>query len=89
MKNATVTEILDGVSFRLRTDAIIVLNGVQGPPRGSDADKKAKSKLVDLVLKKKIQYETTEWDTFGRTLAKVSLDGVDINTIMSKFIKTL
>ena len=89
MKQATVTEILDGTSFRLRTDAILVLDGVTPPAKGSDNDKKAKQKLSELVLKKKITYETTQWDEIGRTKAKVTLDGTDINKAIADYLKTI
>lgn len=89
MKQATVTEILDGTSFRLRTDAILVLDGVTPPSRGSENDKKAKQKLAELVLKKKITYETTQWDQIGRTMAKVTLDGTEINKTIADYLKTL
>lgn len=89
MKQATVIEILDAASFRLRTDAIIILDGVTPPTKGSDAEKKAKEKLAELVLKKKISYETTQFDEFGRTKAKVQIDGIDVNKSMVDYLKSL
>lgn len=89
MKQATVVEILDAVSFRLRTDAIVILDGVTPPNKGSEAEKKAKERLAELVLKKKVSYETTHFDEFGRTRAKVQIDGVDVNKGMADYIKSL
>jgi len=89
MKQATVVEILDAISFRLRTDAIIVLDGVMPPAKGSEAERKAREKLAELVLKKKVSYETTEFDEFGRTKAKVQIDGVDVNKNMVDYLKSL
>jgi endonuclease YncB( thermonuclease family) len=89
MKSGTVVEVLDAVSFRLRTDAILVLDGVEPPTRGSEAEKKAKEKLSELVLKKKVQYEVTEFDELGRTRAKVTIEGLNVNEEMAKYIKGL
>lgn len=89
MKSGTVVEIIDAVSFRLRTDAILVLDGVEPPPRGSEGERKAREKLAELVLKKKVQYEITEFDELGRTRAKVNIEGLNVNEEMVKFIKGL
>ncbi|MGQ9679254.1 MAG: thermonuclease family protein [Candidatus Bathyarchaeia archaeon] len=88
-KQATVVEILDAVSFRLRTDAIVILDGVTPPNKGSEAEKRAKERLAELVLKRKVSYETTQFDEFGRTRAKVQIDGVDVNESMADYIKSL
>lgn len=86
LKRATPVEIIDGISFRLRTDAIIVLDGVDAPRKNTPEGKKCMEKLSELVLKKKVEYETTEWTPMGQTLAKVKLEGQDINQIMKDFI---
>jgi endonuclease YncB( thermonuclease family) len=89
LKRATPVEIIDGNSFRLRTDAIIVLNGVDVPDMSTPEGQKSKEKLAELVLKKKVEYETTEWTPMGQTKANVTLDGVDINAEMAKFVESL
>lgn len=89
MRSGTVVEVLDAVSFRLRTDAILVLDGVEPSPRGSEAERKAKERLSELVLKKKVQYEVTEFDELGRTRAKVNIENLNINEEMDKYIKGL
>ncbi|MCJ7732388.1 hypothetical protein MUP51_08740 [Candidatus Bathyarchaeota archaeon] len=89
LKKATPVEIIDGNSFRLRTDAIIVLEGVEAPNKSTPEGQKAKAKLAELVLKQKVEYETTAWTPMGQTKANVNLDGVDINAEMKKFIATL
>ena len=89
LKKATPVEIIDGNSFRLRTDAIIVLDGVDTPDKSTPEGQKAKDKLAELVLKKKVEYETTEWTPMGQTKANVNLDGLDINAEMKKFISAL
>jgi len=88
-KRATPVEIIDGTSFRLRTDAIIVLDGVEKPDMTTPEGQKAKEKLAELVLKKKVEYETTEWTPMGQTKANVNLEGLDINAEMQSFIDSL
>ena len=89
LKRATPVEIIDGNSFRLRTDAIIVLDGVEVPDKSTPEGQKTKEKLAELVLKKKVEYETTEWTPMGQTKANVTLDGVDINAEIKKFVESL
>ncbi|TRO53790.1 hypothetical protein E2P71_05685 [Candidatus Bathyarchaeota archaeon] len=89
MKTATVVQVIDGKSFRLRTDAILVIDGLNIPERGTEGAKKAQEKLEELVLKKKISYETTTWDALGRTNAKIYLDELDIKEAMEAFLRTL
>ena len=89
MKKATPVEIMDGKSFRLRTDAIIVLDGVEVPDKNTPEGKKAKDKLSELVLNKKVEYETTQWTSMGQTKAIVTLDGVNINDEIREFLAYL
>ena len=86
MKKATPVEIMDGKSFRLRTDAIIILDGVEAPDKNTPEGKKAKDKLSELVLNKKVEYETTQWTSMGQTKAIVTLDGANINEEMKEFL---
>jgi endonuclease YncB( thermonuclease family) len=90
VKVATPVEIVDGISFRLRTDQIVILEGLTVPTKNSEQEKKAIAKLSELVLKKKVSYEGHSIDTFGRTKAVVKLeDGTDINKKMGEFLATL
>jgi endonuclease YncB( thermonuclease family) len=89
MKKATPVEIMDGKSFRLRTDAIIVLDGVEAPDKNTPEGKKAKDKLSELVLNKKVEYETTQWTSMGQTKAIVTLEGVNINEKMIEVLSSL
>lgn len=45
-QKATAVEIIDGRSFRLRTDAIIVLNGVEVPDVNTPEGKKLKKNYL-------------------------------------------
>lgn len=90
VKVATPVEIVDGISFRLRTDQIVILDGLTAPAKNSEYEKKAMAKLGELVLKKKVSYESHSIDTFGRSKAEVKLeDGTDINKKMTEFLATL
>jgi endonuclease YncB( thermonuclease family) len=89
MKTATVVEVMDGGSFRLRTDAIVVVDGLTLPEKGSEKGLKAKQKLEELILKKKVQYESMSWDQLGRTRAKVTVDGMDVNQAMKDYLDSL
>jgi endonuclease YncB( thermonuclease family) len=86
MKKATPVEIMDGKSFRLRTDAIIILDGIDVPDKSTPEGKKAKDKLSEMVLNKKVEYETTQWTSMGQTKAIVTLDGFNINEKMKEFL---
>ena len=86
MKKATPVEVMDGKSFRLRTDAIIILDGVDVPDKSTPEGKKARDRLSELVLNKKVEYETTQWTSMGQTKAIVTLEGVNINEKMNEFL---
>jgi endonuclease YncB( thermonuclease family) len=90
VKVATPVEIVDGISFRLRTDQIVILDGLTAPPKNTEKEKKAMAKLGELVLKRKVAYEGHSIDAFGRTKARVKYeDGTDINKLMGEFLATL
>jgi endonuclease YncB( thermonuclease family) len=90
VKVATPVEIVDGCSFRLRTDQIIILEGCTSPAKNSENERKAMKKLEELVFKKKVSLESHSIDTFGRSRAQVNLeDGSDVNKIMKEFIEKL
>ncbi|OGD61538.1 hypothetical protein A3K78_11320 [Candidatus Bathyarchaeota archaeon RBG_13_52_12] len=90
VKVATAVEIVDGISFRLRTDQIIILDGLTVPPKNSEKEKKAMAALSELVFKKKVSYESHSIDTFGRSKSQVNLeDGTDVNKKMTEFLAKL
>ncbi len=89
MKTATAIEVLDGASFRLRTDAVIIIDGLTVPEKGTELGKKAKQKLEELILKKKVEYETKTWDPMGRIRATVTVDGIDVRQAMEEYLKNL
>ena len=95
-KIATAVEIVDGISFRLRTDNIVILDGLTAPEKNSEKDKKAAAKLAELILKKRCAIENhvdadgRTYDAFGRSHSQVNLeDGTDINKAMKEFLEKL
>ena len=95
-KIATAVEIVDGISFRLRTDNIVILDGVTAPVKNSEKDKLAIAKLAELILKKKciienhVNADGRTFDAFGRSNSQVNLeDGTDINKAMKEFLEKL
>ena len=95
-KIATAVEIVDGISFRLRTDNIVILDGVVAPVKNSDKDRLAMAKLAELILKKKcvidnhVNVDGRTFDAFGRSNSQVNLeDGTDINKVMKEFLEKL
>ncbi len=41
------------------------------------------------MLRKKVEFETREWDRLGRSIAFVRIDGVDVNRVMEEFLESL
>ncbi len=67
-----VARVVDGDTFNTATNVRIKLWGIDTPeyPKGC-LSKRAKERLEELVLGKKVQLEEQGKDNFGRTLAKV------------------
>jgi endonuclease YncB( thermonuclease family) len=89
MRRATVIRVDDGSTMVIRLNMVVKLSGVNPPKRGSPAALVAKERLESLVLKKKIEFETDTWDRFGRSLARVWVDGVDVNETMAELLESL
>lgn len=79
----------DAVTFIIRPEMAVKLAGIEPPRRGTQEAEKAKMKLESLVLQKKVEFETLEWDRFGSSIALVKVDGVDINGEMKAYIGEL
>ena len=79
----------DGVTVVIRPNMAVKLEGLTPPERGTPESAAAKERLESLVLKKKIEFETTTWDRMGRSVAKVWVDGIDVNDEMAEFLKNV
>jgi len=67
---------------------VIKLDGVEPPSRGTPEAERAKEHLEQLVLGKKVEFDTREWDRLGRSKAAVQVDGVDVNEEMKRFLES-
>lgn len=80
---AMAARIVDGDTFDTATNVRIKLWGIDTPeyPKGC-LSKRAKDRLEELVLAKKVRLEEQGKDNFGRTLAKVWQDNLFINKVL-------
>ena len=62
----------------------IRLNGIDAPEKKQAFGTKSKARLGELVAGKDVVVEWKEKDTYGRTLGKVTQNGVDVNLQMVK-----
>ncbi len=79
----------DAVTFVIRPNMAVKLAGIQAPPLGTEESRRAKAELERLLLRKKVVFETLEWDRLGRSIAHVKIDGVDVNKAMEEFLENL
>ena len=88
VRRATVTRVDDGASFIIRPNMVVKLDGIEPPPRGTPEAVRAKEHLEQLILGKKVEFDTREWDRLGRSTALVKVDGVDVNEEMKRFLES-
>lgn len=79
----------DAVTFVIRPNMAVKLAGIKAPPMGTEESRRAKAELERLLLRKKVEFETREWDRLGRSIAIVRVDGVDVNKAMEEFLESL
>jgi len=84
-----VVRVNDAATFIIRPNMVVKLADVEPPSGGTLEAEKAKAKLEGLVLRKKVEFETLEWDRLGRSIAIVKVDGTDVNEEMKTYIKSL
>ncbi len=85
-RRATVVKVDDPVTFIIRPTMAVRLAGVTPPERGTREAEEARRKLEELVMGKKVEFETLKWDRLGRSVARVVVDGLDVNEEMKAFI---
>lgn len=88
-RRATVVRVDDAVTFIIRPDMAVKLAGVEPPKRGTPEAEEARKKLEQLVLQRKVEFETLEWDRMGRSIAIVRLDSLNINEEMKSYVQGL
>ena len=89
VRRARVIRVDDATTFIIRPNMVVKLAGISPPEKGTPDAVKAKEKLEALVLGKKVEFDTLEWDRLGRSIATVKVNGIDINDAMEEFLKTL
>ncbi len=88
VRRATVTRVDDGASFIIRPNMVVKLDGVEPPSRGTPEAERAKEHLEQLILGKKVEFDTREWDRLGCSKAAVQVDGMDVNEEMKRFLES-
>lgn len=82
--NAAVTSIVDGdtVHVALGDGATITirLDGIDSPERGEPFSDRATRETRVLLLTKQVQVRGTDVDRYGRLVARLVVDGVDVST---------
>lgn len=88
-RRATVIRVNDASTLVIRPNMAVKLAGVEPPARGTPEAAKAKERLESLVLGRKVEFETLEWDRLGRSVASVTVGDIDVNKAMKEFLTTL
>ncbi len=88
-RRATVVKVDDAATFVIRPNMAVKLAGIQAPPMGTEKSRRAMAELERLLLGKKVEFETREWDRLGRSIAFVRIDGVDVNKVLEEFLENL
>ena len=86
----TVDRIIDGDTFEIRYDGeptSVRLFGIDAPEIRDPGGAEAKAELARLILTRKVRLQfpgKRKRDNFGRLLARVYVDGIDIGAEMVK-----
>jgi endonuclease YncB( thermonuclease family) len=75
-------EVLDGDTVKVRVadrDITVRLEGVDCPERGYPFSRKATEFTVNMVLRKEVDLRIKERDRYGRTVARVEVEGMDVS----------
>ena len=88
-RRATVVRVDDAATFVIRPNMAVKLAGIEPPARRTPEADRARERLESLVKGRKVEFETLEWDRFGRSIALVTVDGVDVNEAMVEFLGSL
>ena len=87
-RKETVTRVIDGDTFRTSSRKHSVrLANVDAPEKGRKGGTKATQQLKKLIQGKKVEVETIARDKYGRSVARVKVDGKSVNLAMNKRTK--
>ena len=85
--HGTVVGVIDGDTADIRLESGMIrirLHAIDAPESGQPNGKAAKSALSQLIFGKAVEVEPFEQDRYDRLVARVWLDGHDINAAMIK-----
>ena len=83
---AKVKKIIDGDTFMTNSGERIRLAEVDAPERGAPYSAQATEHLADLIEDKNVQVKKVAKDQYGRTIANVTVGGLDVNRGMKSFL---
>ena len=85
----TVTKVIDGDTFETasRPAHSVRLANVDAPEKRQPGYQDAKAHLKELIEGKIVEVEPVAKDVYGRTVAKVRVDGKSVNAEMNKWLK--
>ncbi len=82
-----VVGVIDGDTADVRLDSGMIrvrFHAIDAPESGQPHGKAAKAALSDLIYGKAVEVEPFEQDRYDRLVARVWLDGLDVNAAMIK-----
>ena len=85
--HGTVVGVIDGDTADIRLDSGMIrirFHAIDAPESGQPNGKAAKAALSQLIFGKAVEVEPFEQDRYDRLVARVWLDGQDINAAMIK-----
>lgn len=84
-RKETVTRVIDGDTFRTSSrKRSIRLANVNAPEKGTKGGTKATKQLKSLIQGKKVEVITVARDVYGRSVARVIVNGKSVNLAMNK-----
>ena len=81
---AVVVSVYDGDTITVRTDETIKIriNGIDAPELKQPFGQASKQAMSSLVFGKKVTIKPDKKELYGRTIARVEVDGRDVSTTM-------
>lgn len=87
-KKETVTRVIDGDTFRTKSRKHSVrLANVNAPEKGSKGGARATKQLKKLIEGQKVEVHTLARDAYGRSVARVKVNGKSVSLAMNKKLK--
>ena len=82
-RSERVTKVIDGDTFKTASRKHAVrLAQVHAPEKGRPGAARATKKLEGLIANKSVSIETVARDTYGRSVARVKVNGRSVNRAM-------